>query len=299
MAREDAFYRQILDSLSDGVYFTDTERRITFWSKGAERLTGFSREEVLGRTCRDNILVHVDERGRLLCLTGCPLAQTIGDGAPREEEVFLRTREGHRIPVLVKSSAIFGPTGEVTGAVEVFSSNAAKIQVLERLAEMERNAMVDVLTGLANRRHMEMHLRARLEEFHRQQWRFGVLFIDVDHFKDINDRHGHEAGDKVLRMVGRTLDASSRYADQVGRWGGEEFLAVVGNVKGQRLAEVAERFRVLVEHSALPPSEQGISVTISIGGAEVAETDSADSLVHRADQQLYLAKQSGRNRVCL
>ena len=298
MADNEDFYRDLLDNVSDGVYFTDTEGRITYWNKGAERLTGFSSEEVLDRCCRDNVLVHVDETGKSLCLHGCPLAMTITDRQPREQEAFLRTKDGHRLPVLVKASPIVASNGEVKGAVEVFSSHAAKAQILERLAEMERNALLDTLTGLANRRYMEMQLRSRLEDFRRNKWLFGVLFVDVDHFKDVNDRFGHEVGDKILRMVGQTLEKSSRYSDQVGRWGGEEFLAIISNVTTQRLSDVAERFRVLVEHSGFM---QGgiVGVTVCIGAAEVREDDSAESLVNRADQNLYLAKQSGRNRVCL
>jgi diguanylate cyclase (GGDEF)-like protein/PAS domain S-box-containing protein len=301
MPDQDGFYRNLLDHLSDGVYFTDAERRITYWNKAAERLTGYSKEEVLGKSCRDNILMHVDETGRQLCLAGCPLSRTMEDRLPREQEIYLRTKEGHRLPVLVKASPIIGPEGEVKGAVEIFSSNSARTQILERLAEMERNALIDTVTGISNRRHMEMHLQSRLEEFRRHRWIFGIVFIDIDHFKSINDRYGHSVGDKVLRMVGQTLNASSRYFDQVGRWGGEEFLAVIVNVGMDRLAEIAERFRILVERSALPQQEQEdeVGVTISLGGTEVRQGDTVDSIVERADQKLYLAKQSGRNRVCL
>jgi diguanylate cyclase (GGDEF)-like protein len=99
-------------------------------------------------------------------------------------------------------------------------------------------------------------------------------------------------------MVGQTLDSNSRYFDQVGRWGGEEFLAVLANPKSYRLRDVAERFRALVESSGIPQQSEVIGVTISLGGAEVREGDTIESLVNRADQNLYLAKQSGRNRAC-
>jgi diguanylate cyclase (GGDEF)-like protein len=98
-------------------------------------------------------------------------------------------------------------------------------------------------------------------------------------------------------MVGRTLETCSRYADIVGRWGGEEFLAIISNVEVGRLAEVAERFRMLVEHSGFE-LDVPIGVTVSIGSAEIRAEDDADSLVSRADRNLYLAKQTGRNRVC-
>jgi diguanylate cyclase (GGDEF)-like protein len=181
--------------------------------------------------------------------------------------------------------------------VEIFSNNSAKAVILERVAELERTAMMDSLTGLGNRRYLDMQLRSRIEEFQRNQWLFGVLFIDVDSFKGVNDRFGHDVGDRVLRMIGRTLELSSRHADVVGRWGGEEFLAIISNIEVVRLAEIAERFRVLVERSGFELDEP-IRVTVSIGAAEVRAEDDAESLVNRADKNLYLAKQSGRNRVC-
>src|ERR1017187_5447325 len=84
------FYRQILDSLADGVYFVDTERRITYWNRGAEAISGYSAQDVLGRSCSDNLLVHANAEGCQLCLHGCPLLATLRDGANRQADVFLK-----------------------------------------------------------------------------------------------------------------------------------------------------------------------------------------------------------------
>ena len=120
--------------------------------------------------------------------------------------------------------------------------------------------------------------------------------MDVDDFKWINSQSGHEAGDLVLKMVARTLDANSRYFDVVGRWGGEEFIAVIHNVNETSLRENAERLRMLVEQSSL--TEYGpLHVTISIGGAPVEAEDTAETVLNRADENLYKAKQSGKNCV--
>ena len=131
--KQEKFYRDLLNNLSDGVYFTDLHRRITFWNKGAERLTGYSQEEVLGRRCSDNILVHVDHAGRNLCVSECPLDDCMGKCVTHEAEIFLHHKEGHRVPVIVRVSPIQDDTGKVIGAVEIFSNNSAKIQLETRL----------------------------------------------------------------------------------------------------------------------------------------------------------------------
>jgi diguanylate cyclase (GGDEF)-like protein/PAS domain S-box-containing protein len=296
MANRDDVYRELLDYLADGVYFTNMERKIAFWNKGAEILSGFSREEVIGKRCMDNLLMHVDSAGRELCRNGCPLSQTLQDGQPREAEVFLHHKAGHRVPIRVRVVPMRDDVGRIVGAVEVFSDNSTKIQMAQRLAQMEQLAVLDSLTGLGNRRYLESIIRSRLEELRRNQWHFGLLFVDIDNFKAINDKYGHEVGDQVIRMTSRTLDASSRYFDVIGRWGGEEFIAIVANAEKKELIEVGERMRFLVMHSMLNAPEY-LFVTVSIGGTQAEPGDTVETLVRRADEKLYQAKNSGKNCV--
>src|SRR3954469_21301394 len=119
---QDTFFKSVLDSIYDGVYFVDPERKITYWNKSAERLTGFVAEEVVGRYCYDNILLHLDCTGKELCTNGCPLQAVLRDGTPREAEVYLRHREGHRVPVAVRVAPLLCDN-RVRGAVEIFSDN--------------------------------------------------------------------------------------------------------------------------------------------------------------------------------
>lgn len=296
MSAREKFYRDLLDNLNDGIYFTDAQRRITYWNKGAERLTGYSSQEVLGKRCSENLLVHMDRSGRLLCLGDCPLSSCINGGKSCEAEVYLHHKDGHRVPVYVRTSPITDDSGAITGVVEIFNNNSAKVQLEIRLEEIQQLALVDALTGLPNRRHLESQITSRLEELKRNSWAFGILFIDIDRFKKINDIHGHDLGDKALRMVGKTLYDNLRQFDMVGRWGGEEFLAVVTNTHFRDLREVGERMRLLVEHSGLFEPQE-IRVTVSIGCAEAAIDDSIATLVRRADDRLYEAKRAGRNRV--
>lgn len=296
---DDSFYKNLLDDLYDGVYFVDQHRRIQYWNNGAERISGYSAGEVVGSYCHANILRHIDGRGVSLCRTACPLAATIRDGQSREVEVFLHHKAGHRVPVKVRVSPLVAPNGTIIGATEVFSDNSPQAVMAQRIEELTQLAMLDTTTGLPNRRYLERKLEAGLDELRRYETRLAVLFMDLDHFKQINDSYGHDVGDAVLQMVGATLTHALRPLDQVGRWGGEEFVAIVRSVDERALASIAERFRALIEGSSLPHGGEEIHVTLSIGGVIARPDDTLDTLLKRADTLLYHSKSSGRNRVTL
>lgn len=291
------FYKELLDSLHDGVYFVDLDRRITYWNKGAERLSGFSAAEVVGKRCSDEILTHVDREGCRLCTGRCPLAATMEDGRARESNIFLHHKAGYRVPVSVRVTPIRDAQGRIQGAVEEFSDNSSNSAVLDRLVELQELALLDPITGVGNRRYTEMRLRAAADALQRYGWRFGVLFVDLDDFKEVNDTFGHDTGDRVLRMVARTLGGNLRSVDAVGRWGGDEFIAVIANTTEEHLLSTAERSRKLVAVSVLEAGSSQIRVAVSIGGTMARGDDTLLSLVNRADSLMYRAKASGGNRV--
>jgi diguanylate cyclase (GGDEF)-like protein len=182
------------------------------------------------------------------------------------------------------------------------SNEALEARVAERTAALERAneelaalAHQDGLTGLRNRRAADERLAHELARHRRLRRPLGVLLADIDHFKSINDRHGHAVGDAVLRAVAQRLAASLRETDLAARFGGEEFLVLLPETDRAGLARVAEKLRAAVEALNL---EQVGTVTTSLGGA-VAEDGAGDAalLLERADQALYGAKAAGRNRV--
>lgn len=289
------FYKSLLDNLYDGVYFLDRDRRIVYWNKGAERITGYSGDEVLGHCCRYNILMHMDRDGVSLCKDSCPAARTMDDGNPAEAEVFLHHKDGHRVPVRVRVSPIRDAGGAIVGAVEVFSDNSEKLASMSLIQDLEEKAFQDTLTGLPNRRFLEKFICSRLDEMSRYGWEFGLIFLDIDRFKIINDSYGHDVGDEVLRMVARTLTHCSRSFDTVGRWGGEEFVVVVVNVDMEKLQRIAERYRTMIEGSDLTAQEYSLKITVSLGGTLARGNDTLLSLIKRADGLMYRSKQSGRN----
>jgi two-component system cell cycle response regulator len=164
--------------------------------------------------------------------------------------------------------------------------------------ETQRAATTDPLTGLMNRRALLAALDVEQSRSERHGYPMSLLMLDVDHFKSINDEHGHAMGDQVLVAYGRLLAQQARKTDIVGRWGGEEFVVVLSGASeaGARLA--GERIRRAVEEAAvLCEGNRRVSATISIGIACLEVHDTIDGLIERADRAMYQAKTSGRNRV--
>jgi len=298
MPDEKNFYKNIVDNLYDGVYFVDRDRVITYWNKGAERITGYSAEQTVGRACRDNLLNHVTTNGVELCLNNCPLAAVMEDGNPREAEAYLHHKDGHRVPIIIRATALQDEDGNIIGAIESFSNNRLVIDARRKLREMRHIVHTDRLTSIGNRQLVEGRLRAVIAECAHTKGSAGLLFMDIDHFKQINDTHGHLIGDQVLRMVTATFNHSLRATDTIGRWGGEEFIAILKDIENDDvLRQIAEKVRKLVEFSRLDLNDQNLTVTISIGATRLCPDDTPESIVDRADGLMYQSKKAGRNTV--
>ncbi len=297
---DESFYKEILNNLQDGVYYLDRDRIITYWNRGAERITGYSADQVIGKSCRNNLLNHVNEEGRLLCDNHCPMAATMQDGKPREAYVFLHHAEGHRVPVQIRATAMRDERGNIVGAVETFNKGVSPKETERRIRRLQQTALLDSLTAIGNRRHLEHRLKINLLDFRENKHPFGLLFCDIDHFKALNDAYGHKLGDHVLRMIAQTLRMNIRETDTMGRWGGEEFLILLQDVDVNALRKIGEKLLNLVRNSHLTlPDKRVLSVTISIGGTLAQTADTIDSIVDRADRLMYQSKADGRNRVTI
>ncbi|MDZ4074053.1 MAG: GGDEF domain-containing protein [Hylemonella sp.] len=172
-------------------------------------------------------------------------------------------------------------------------------RIIDGLCEL---SLRDPLTGLANRRHFRAVLSREIEIVARSGNSALLLMLDIDHFKKINDTHGHLAGDKVLQAVARCIASCVRPQDTVARYGGEEFAIVMPDCQAAYGETVAERVRQSVAALSVPVSPMiNLEITTSVGGAfaPVWVRSTADLWIERADTQLYLAKAQGRNRVCI
>jgi diguanylate cyclase (GGDEF)-like protein/PAS domain S-box-containing protein len=290
-------FETIVENIYDGLYLVDTSRRITYWNGAAERITGFTKDEVIGKYCADNILIHVDEGGCELCKYQCPLAATLKDGVARVADIFLRHKSGHRVSIAARVAPLKDAGGNTIGAIELFSESNSQLVLKQKILELERLSLLDPLTELPNRRHLNMELIAQSALCQRaERYSFGTLFIDIDHFKSINDREGHDIGDKTLQVIAKTISCSIRPFDSIGRWGGEEFLGIFPNTSRQELNVIAQRLLSLVRASSVETLHGPIKVTMSIGGAVSQGSVDIDALMKKVDALMYKSKEAGRNQ---
>ncbi|KFZ27385.1 MAG: Response regulator PleD [Candidatus Izimaplasma bacterium HR2] len=294
----DKKYLELLSYLYEGVYVVDQQRKIVFWNKGSEEITGYSAEEVTESYCYNNILRHVTEDGKNLCFDGCPLHHTLATGELQEADVFLHHKEGHRIPVKVKSIPIYDSEENIVAAIEVFTDERYKKDTYSENRKLKELLVTDPLTKISNRRYLDFHLESCKKEADEFETTFGLLFFDIDKFKGVNDTYGHDIGDEILKLMSRTISSNIRGDDKVGRWGGEEFIAVIKIDHLGGLEKIANKLRLLVSKSEHKlENDKELRVTVSIGGTLYKPGESLIELVKRADSYMYQAKEKGRNRV--
>jgi diguanylate cyclase (GGDEF)-like protein/PAS domain S-box-containing protein len=291
-------FRHVLDAISDGVYVTGPDRTIRYWSAGAERITGWSADEVVGRRCDENLLGHTDLEGTRLCLSGCPLQDCLETGTEHNiSEVFLRRKDGERLAVYVKTT-VFEIDGERYG-VEIFGEleSVAGKDLAGRIQELSDSAVSDPLTGLFNRRYLDAALAQQFAMYKRLGRRYGVIQVDIDDLKSVNDRLGHLAGDEAVQFVADILSENVREMDVAARFGGDEFVVICALAAEADLITYGRRLVRIVHDSRFAPAEQvDLRVTVSAGGALVSPEDRDErAALARADAAMYTAKRSGRD----
>lgn len=282
-------FESILCNLHDGLYFTDRERRILYWNKAAEEITGFSSEEVVGKSCMDNILCHVDSFGTMLCKGVCPLAASILDGKAREADVFLHHKDGYRVPVSVRTSPLRNAQGKVTGGIELFANTNQEGFLWDKLQELQRLALIDPLSGLPNRKYLEQQLVSQASQLDRFQLPYGVASFRVQDMPAFLRTHGEAVADRLIRILADTMRQNIRPYDMVGRLDYDEFLGVFPNVDTFALHALCRRLTQLGIHSTMrcdDGSRLGFLLQLKTCMASAQESTSA--LLLRLDSSQYM-----------
>jgi len=294
---EEGLFSKLIGNVSDGIYFLDTDRKVTYWNQGSEAISGYKTEEVMGKRCSENILVHINEWGEKLCDKDCPVKKTLEDGQIHEMKAYLQHKEGYRIPIMMRAIPIKDREGKTIGAVEIFRDDSPRLAIPQRIQELERMALLDTLTKVGNQRYSEIHLEARLNEMSKYHFPFGVLYADVDDFEEINKTFGTVVGDKILKMVAQTIQNNIRFFDFVGRWEDDEMVVILSNIEKGRLDLIANKLRLLIGASNISVEEKTVQATISIGATQARLGDTTESLMNRAHRLMQKSRESGKNTV--
>lgn len=290
-------FRQLAEHLPYGLYIVSPDRTILFWNDEAERITGYTREEMIGRKCPSTHLNHLDEKGTPLCETYCPLLQCMDEKKAKAKKLISTHKNGFRVVVSAHFIPLTDDQGRIIMVAEVFE----ELSIMDRDTSLVQNlyslAYHDSLTHLPNRVLLEATLRMRFSEFHRLRQPFAVLFADIDYFHKFNEQYGHTTGDTMLKMVAGNMKQSSRKSDTIGRWGGEEFLGVFLIKNKKDTVVIARRLQKTINQTFIPYGDEKLHVTMSIGITAVQEEDTMASIISRADQYMYRAKNMGRNTI--
>lgn len=298
MIIEDENISHIMDSVHDGIYLVDRYRNITYWSKGAERLTGFARSEAVGNRCFD-ILKHMDKEGRSLCDAACPGVATMADGKPRESMLYVLHKEGFRLPMVVRVIPTRSSQGDVDGAAVVFGDATSRFVHVKRLEEAQKILRRDPAAELDNKREIEISLHMRFDEMQRYGWPFGILFFEVDHLEEVAGRYGPEIGYRLLKMVAMTMVSGIRSSDVAGRWGEKVFIVIASDVNEHDLYFVADRVRMLVEKSMFRDGDESLGTTLSVGATAARAGDTVYTILKRAEDLMKQSSLGGKNRVTI
>jgi len=274
----------------DAVVITDARidlpgPSIIYVNPAFEAMTGYTRDEVIGRTPR---ILQGPQTDRA---TLDRMRRALESGQFFEGRAVNYRKDGTAFHMEWSVSPVRETAGAITHFVAVQRDITPQV-VLEN--ELERRASTDPLTGLYNRQRMEEFLTAELSRLRRYGGEATLLLLDIDHFKEVNDRHGHHAGDQVLRELTSLLRGRSREADVLARWGGEEFVVLAPETFAAEGEALAGKLCEAVAQHSFPVIDH---LTVSMGMVVLQPGDGVTEVMRRADQALYTAKDAGRNRL--
>lgn len=291
----DLFYEHLVSNIKDGVIFTNSEGTIVRWNDRMQRLTSVSSNAIVGKSW-SNESIRLRERNSKRMDGPSLIEECLTTGSTISRGMLIEQPGSEPTPVRVQVSPVSSSGGGVIGTVIIVRDLSEKANLKKQLKTLHHKTTRDSLTGIANREHFDTVLRKHARRAGSGGETFSLIICDIDHFKRVNDVHGHPAGDEALISFANILSEHSRDDDLVARYGGEEFLLLTPKCDNATAASRAEVIRKSLEQTPLP-SLGGEVVTASFGVTEYQPGDSPESVLARSDRALLKAKDNGRNRV--
>ena len=279
-------YRDILDGLQIGVSVLDLQKKIVFWSDGAEQITGYARIDVLGHSCAENILLHCNQNSCEMCAGKCPLAAALHNAKPAEAISSIHHRSGHLTPVHTWAIPLRDKHGSIIGIIQTFESEFAVNGPDPNDQTLKERGCLDYTTELPNHAIMQSHLREMLGTFAELQMPFGVICLEVHQLTQFRARYGQEAATSMLRVLARTLRNTIWPTDFVGRWSEDRFLVILSGCGQKALQVVADRMLRMTARATIEWWGEELSVQVLIGSTAAMLNDTVEALLLRVKEAL-------------
>jgi diguanylate cyclase (GGDEF)-like protein/PAS domain S-box-containing protein len=274
-------YRDILDGLQLGVSVLDLQKKIVFWSDGAEQISGYSRIEVLGHPCTDNILLHCTETACEMCAEKCPIATTLHDALSVETMSFIHHKSGYRTQVHTWVIPLRDKHGSIIGVIQTFEGESAVHGTDPNNSSMKEHGWLDDVTGLPNQAMMQSHLRETLGTFTELHIPFGIVCLEVQGLREFRAKYGHGAARAILQVLARTLRNTVWPTDVVGTWKENQFLTILMGCSEEALHDISGRVLRMLSSGTIKWWGEELSVAVSLGCAGAVPGDSVDSILQR------------------
>jgi PAS domain S-box-containing protein len=286
--------RAVVENAPLGICLTDRELQILLWNRGAEGITGYLRQEAVGRSGAGDILAHCNEEGQLLRDNRCPLQETIRGASASGTQIYLRHKEGHTLAVRVWTSPIRGENGDILGAVECFEER--KLEINEHAQDLAAFGCLDAITELPNAGFTRFHLCEALAAFEQYHLPFGVLRIRVLDLSGFCAAHSSKAGEKLLHTLGQTLKQAMAPDDFVGRWAEDEFLVITPARGAEILRRISEEVQAVMENASISWWGDHLCARVVVHSATVEPQDDLQTLLERTEETgaVKLPLQDGR-----
>src|SRR4051812_23364821 len=290
------FEKKLIDNMHDGVVFVDSQSTILLWNTGVERLTGVSGAAACGRTMLPNLMDMCNGREQRIANDDCPVAHAIATGVQWLGRVSVMGRQGRHVAADLHAIPVRSNDGAIHGATVLLHDVSSETSLEEKCQALHAQVAKDPMTQVANRAEFDRMLNNFVAAHQESNLPCSLIMSDLDHFKAINDNHGHQAGDTAIITFASLLKSMCRSGDLVARYGGEEFAILCADCTNAAAARKAESIRkALSEVKQSSLSNQAI--TASFGVTELQTGDTPETMLRRADRALLQAKDQGRNQV--
>jgi diguanylate cyclase (GGDEF)-like protein/PAS domain S-box-containing protein len=279
-------YRDILNGLQIGVSVLDLQKKIVFWSDGAEQITGYARFEVLGHTCSDNILQHCNQLSCEMCDEKCPITAALHESRAIEAAGFVHHKSGHRTPVHTWSIPLRAKNGSIIGVIQTFDGQFGAVESDPKEHNLKQRGWLDEVTGLPNPAIMHSHLRETLGTFTEMHIPFCIILLDFPELDQFRARYGQGASRAMVQVLARTMRNTIWATDFVGRWNESQFLIILMGCDEDALHAVSRRMLRMMAGATIMWWGEELSLRPTLGRAAAQNGDNLETLLQRSQQSL-------------